>query len=143
MLYITTSEPDAVLVKYDPFVGTYQESNGAFLLVTPWGILVKEPYLYVANPDGNDGFMIVQYDTNLQFVRGYGDPAATENTSRGMFYGPRNFVAILSNDITIVDENLGNLDKLISMNDMNGSLWQTYGSYGSGEGFFHFYNYSS
>ncbi len=141
MLYITSWSSG--INKYDPFTQSNQNANPESRLFNPWGVLTKGDYVYVANPLGADDYLIVQYNSNLEIVNGYGTQTNSENTNRGMFYGPRNFVAILNDEITIMDDVLVSLDKLISMNDMAGSFWKTYGSSGTGEGFFRFYSSST
>ena len=48
-----------------------------------------------------------------------------------MFYGPTRFVAILNRKITLIDEDdsFATYSKLVSINDMNGTGWETYGRY--------------
>ncbi len=125
----------------------YEIQNGSIVsfkdtfLNTPRDILVKSSAVYVTNIYGTDNYKIIQLTKNLQFVAGFGIKApANPNTNKGMFYGPYRFVAVLNDKITIVDDDQGdNADKLVSMDDINGSNWQTYGSTGSGIGLFNFF----
>jgi hypothetical protein len=145
-LYIAasiTTSPFQVVIKYNPTLNTftYYSNN----LVTPWDVLVKGSYLYVTNVNGSGtNSQIIRLTTDLTSPIGFGQNIDVLGTSTGDFYGPRRFVAILNRKITIIDDEdmyTANLDKLISMDDIYGTSWQTYGSQGSGAGQFNFYYY--
>lgn len=114
-------------------------------LVTPWHVLVKGNYLYIANSDGTGtNSQIIQLNTDLSSPVGFGQNVDAVNTALGMFYNPRRFLAILNRKITIIDDENqfpANLDKLVSMDDILGTNWVTYGTQGSGAGQFNFYNF--
>ncbi|MBN2041127.1 MAG: hypothetical protein JW864_13875 [Spirochaetes bacterium] len=162
MLYLSDSAettPSAELVqdrivKYNPETGaiiTTYSSNIDFLLTVFDGgatknisdIMIRDNYVYVANYGGVDGSKIFQLNTDLQYVDSYGNTSET-NTSRGYFYGPHHFVGIRNDQFVIIDENFGNsfnpLDKLISMEDMNGTNWSVFDP-SSYEESFSFYYY--
>jgi len=137
----------SAIFKYSINSNTIISSNNSSVFNLPSHVLVKHPYLYVANTNGTDGNRVIQLTKNLAIVKGYGNFASTagvENTARGMFYGPTRFVAILNRRITLVDEdddNFGRRDKLITMDDIDGNGWDTYGRYSAvaGTGYFQFY----
>lgn len=105
----------------------------------PWHVLVKPPYLYVANLTS---YNILQFDLNtLQFLNIYGSQVAigTTDTSKGKFYGPTRFVAIRNKKISIIDDASGH-NKVVSMDDIFGTNWQTFPTgTNSGNTFFLFY----
>jgi hypothetical protein len=127
--------------RYDPVAqsvtGQYVDTGA-----DPWDVLVKAPYVYVANNNGVSGTAILQLDENLQLVKGYGDEIDGINTSPGKFYGPHRFVAIVNKKITVIDDDFfgSNKDKLVSIDDINGTNWMTLPTSGDGQSLFTFYN---
>ena len=128
--------------RYDPVAqnvtGQYDATG-----LSPLDVIVKTPYLYVANRFGVSGTSILQLDMNLQLVQGYGDAInGTTNTSPGQFYGAHRFVAILNKKLTIIDDDdLSSAnDKLVSIDDINGTGWTTLPTSGDGQSLFTFYN---
>jgi len=138
ILYIVSMSN--TVYKYDPgtqsAVDSYTDN-----LSSPWDIVIKEPNLYIANPYGANGYRVIQLDSNLSFVHGYGDDATSTNHNPGMFYGPYRFVAILNDKITMIDDGTSPPwnDKLIQMDDINGTNWTTYPTTGDGQAYFRFY----
>jgi len=131
------------IFEYNPtseeVTNVYNNAN----LNTPWDVLVKESYLYIANRNGANGYRIIQLDSNLSFVQGYGDSATSTDHNPGMFYGPRRFLAILNDKITIIDDYPSwDYDKLAQMDDINGTNWTTYPASGDGQTEFRFFYYS-
>ncbi len=125
--------------RYDPVA---QNVTGQYIATSldPWDVIVKTPYLYVANITVVSGTSILQLDMNLQFVQGYGDNITGTNTSPGQFYGAHRFIAILNKKLTIVDDDSGSTnDKLVSIDDINGTGWTTLPTSGDGQTFFTFY----
>ncbi len=109
-------------------------------LNNPWHVLVKSPNIYIANASGASGYKIIQLDSSLRFVKAYGNSTASVNTDKGMFYAPRRFLAIRNDKITILDDLIGvEADKLVSMDDIDGTNWETYPKTGNGQSLFHFY----
>jgi len=109
-------------------------------LNNPWDVLYKPPYVYVANYYGSDGYKIIRLDENMLNPVGYGINAPTlPNTDPGNFYGPARFVAILNKKITLIDDTDLN-HKLVSMDDILGTNWQTFPTTGNGSAFFTFYS---
>ncbi|MBN1698225.1 MAG: hypothetical protein JW881_11985 [Spirochaetales bacterium] len=108
-------------------------------LNTPWDTLVRNDRIYVSNLNGADGSKILLFDKYLSFIDGYGNTAAGIDISQGMFYGPYMFVAILNKKITVIDDTFG-MNKIVSMDDINGTGWQTNPSTAvDGRAFFNFY----
>jgi hypothetical protein len=107
--------------------------------------MVKGGYLYIANRTSSGvNNQIIQLNTDLTSPVGFGQNVDVLNTTLGNFYGPRRFLAILNRKFTIIDDEdsgIANRDKLVSMDDISGTNWQTYGTQGSGPGQFNFYNF--
>lgn len=141
MLYISGQNPSDQprIFKYNPetekVVDTYFNSNFDDVL---FDIRVDDDYVYVTNMEGSDDWMIIRVNKNFSNAIGYGNNVSSENHSPGAFYDPRKFVAITNRKITVVDDS-GPLDKLIQMDDIEGSNWQTFPPSGDGQSFFRFY----
>ena len=132
--YDTDLEIQSVIAVYD----------NTSVLADPWDTLVRPPYVYVANV--NEGALsnsILQLNTDLQHVQGYGDDIDGTDTNKGKFYGPHRFAAILNEKITIIDDDsfTSNNDKLVSMDDINGTGWATLPTSGDGQSLFYFFNW--
>jgi len=67
----------------------------------------------------------------------YGSPGSTG--INGQFVGPYNFVATMNKKLTIIDSDSGSA-QLVSMDDILGTNWRTFGSYGMGTNEFWFFN---
>ncbi len=145
MLYISYMVSTTKYVgKFTPATSTIALSGTAYTIATgtPWGIRFQSPNIYVANLAGSVNNNIIQFDTSLTRLSGFGTNVST-GTSTGQFYGPRKFVAIRAKELIIVDddETFGvNADKLVSIDDILGTNWTTYGSSGNATGSFAFYN---
>lgn len=130
---------------YDPFaqnVTTIYPTN----INTAWDVLVKTPYIYIANRNGPAGNKIIQLDADLAFIAAYGNESPAADDIPGNFYGPKRFLAILNRKISILDEASANDpplffrgDRLVSIGDIAGTAWETYGQTGTGTGRFEFY----
>ncbi len=150
MLFITGETgagiPIPRLFKYDPVNEEVVASTGESLPTEtePWDVTVNGSVIYVANFLGNDGELITSYNLSLAFLAGYGEYATATDTNKGMFYGPRRFVATLNRKLTIIDDSdFGDFDKLISMDNIAGTGWQTFPEGNdSGQEYFQFYYYS-
>ena len=95
-------------------------------------------YVYVSDPAASK---IVRLSKDLKFVDSFSGPKSDP------FLGPERFVAILNKRITVVDQPhdiYGNSTsanaRLVSFGGVDGADWTTYGSYGTGQGQFEFYN---
>jgi hypothetical protein len=114
-------------------------------LALPWDVIFKAPYIYIANLSGAGiNSQIIQLNTDFTLPIGFGQNVDISNTTSGNFYGPRRFLATLNRKITIIDDDNGlNLDKLISIDDISGTNWTTYGNstvaYDSGQFDFYYY----
>jgi hypothetical protein len=128
---------------YDPFnqaVLYYITDATVNQLNSPWDVLVKHNLVYISNAAGGANQMMLQFDRNLNYILGYGTPAAGIDINKGMFYGPHMFVAILNKKITVIDETFS-VNKIVSMDDITGKNWQTYPDTAiDGTAFFNFYD---
>jgi len=135
---------DKNIIKYDPskpegsrVIETYSYTG----LSSPWGVLVKGNYLYVADTyvseTNNSPIVRFNIDSPAQYTR-YGSFGATG--SPGIFYGPHVFAAILNKKLYITDDDGFDSSKLVAIDDITGSGWETYGSAGTGEGQFMFFS---
>jgi len=144
ILYIAGNDGLDRIFQYNPvtesITATYSTN-----INTAGDVLVKEPYLYIANLNGTSGYKIIQLDTDLGFIAAYGNQSAAVDDIPGNFYGPKRFLAILSKKIAILDEASTNEpasfrgDRLVSIGDIAGTGWKTYGQTGGGTGQFEFY----
>jgi hypothetical protein len=136
MLYIAAYSGSAVggsLIKYDPVAGKQITSYAPGSGWDPWDVSVQGGYVYTTHKPISVVYKIAQSDLNLKPIGESTGPAADP------FYGPRRFVAILSKRITFTDEMSG-ADRLVTMNNIDGVGFQTYGSTGTGPGQFLFYS---
>jgi hypothetical protein len=120
-------------------------------------VLYKPNNLYVANRDGSDPYKILMLDPDsLTLTGNYGSAALnldtpTPGTDAGTFYGPFRFTATLNRKLYILDfyDRFGNPDiddhsRLVSIEDIVGTGWETYGQTGSAVGEFSFFtNYAA
>jgi len=147
MLYIAGMNVGGLnrIFLYDPFAENvdaiyFTDINEA------WDVLVKPSYIYIANRNGPAGNKIIQLDTDLGFIAAYGNESPAVDDIPGNFYGPKRFLAILNRKIAILDEASWNDpplffqgDRLVSIGDLAGTGWTTYGQTGPGTGQFEFY----
>ncbi len=119
-------------------------------LNTPWDVMVKSSYVYVADfysdsgshQTGND--KIIQLTTTLQHQDELTvNPANPIPSER--FYGPHGFAAILNNRFYIIDDGgysgYNNYGRIVMFDDISGANWTTYGTDGTGTGEFLFFEY--
>jgi hypothetical protein len=110
---------------------------------TSFGILVKPDYVLVSAPPHlytNTSNGITQFSKNLTLMNQSIGTNNSSNTSLSMnFYTPHEFFAVLNRKITIADVTYAQAgDRLASIDDPSGTGWLTFGSFGSGTGFFNF-----
>ncbi|MGD0724595.1 MAG: hypothetical protein ABSB63_03445 [Spirochaetia bacterium] len=132
-VYIANNSPGEVLKinpNPDPLYPTLMQSYSSTLSY-PYDVLVNGNYIYVSDPGD---IKIVRLTKDLTLVDSFSGPASDP------LGGPERFVAILNKPITVIDEGGSGGDRIVSFNDMTGAGWRTYGSTGSGEGQFEFYN---
>ena len=147
--YLYISDENNQVLKYDISKKSVINSFNSNLN-SPWDVMVKDNYVYVANMNGADGWKIIRLESDLTNPIGYGLNSTSgweiPDTSKEYFYNPRRFVAVLNKKITIIDdsETNGNLDKLVSIDDISGTNWSTLPT-GNNDGtsLFAFYHYSS
>ncbi len=98
-------------------------------------ILYKNNYIYVLNPGGADGKKVLQFDKDLNYIKGFGNQETTyPQTRQNYFYGPIRFVATSRKKFYIADDGYNNETvsnfwlnaRIVSFSDMNGNQWETY-----------------
>lgn len=106
-------------------------------------VIFKNGAVYANNPDGLDGYRIVQLDARTGDITGHfgSEPADTSNPRAGEFYAPNRFVGVNRAKIFITDDGVNaNVNRLISFEPgTDASGWKTFGSLGSGEDQFDFF----
>ncbi len=140
------------ITKYDPEANS---GNGAIVstsfddvtlsayLASPSDIQVKWPFMYVSVPGGSDGYKILQFaidpGNNFVLVNHYGTQAASGNDlTTGAFYGPQQFVSLISNGLIIMDT-MNSFSRLVHINNNFLFGWDTVGgANGSGVNQFNF-----
>jgi hypothetical protein len=83
---------------------------------------------------------IERFDLELNLLDSYGS-SGSEGVE-GEFVGPHNFVAVMNKKLTIID-GTDYAAQLVSIDDINGTNWATYGSWdntGDGTGVFKFFS---
>ena len=80
------------------------------------GVLFKDGSVYVTNRAGIDGYRIVQLDARTGKITGHfgSAPADASNPRPGEFYAPSRFVAVNRAKIYVIDDGLGDGNRLIS-----------------------------
>jgi hypothetical protein len=129
--------------RYDPVAQNVTASYGPGFLVEDWDVVVKSPYLYVANHNGANDKRIILLNQNMEFVDSFGNAVAVPASPvPNEFYGPKRFVAILNKKIYVTDEEEFTMSyaRIVSFDNINGSNWLPYGSYGFGGGQFQLYS---
>lgn len=113
---------------------------------TPWDVLVRPPYVYVANFDSAvTGSTLIRLDSNLTTGSAISLHLSPDETD--YFYGPHRFLAILNRRLYIMDDGYlsgvspFNIDRIVTIDDIDGINWQTFGSYGTGNGQFEFFEH--
>ena len=148
IIYIsgTTPATDPTVFRYDPVLQSVTASYTMPNAITnnPWDVIAKDDFVYITNPDGADGWKIIQLTPNLTTPVGYGidktEAMYSPDTAPGHFYHPRRFVAVLNKKLTIIDDRYGEeLDKLVSIDDILGTNWETLPATGDGQSMFFFY----
>jgi DNA-binding beta-propeller fold protein YncE len=102
--------------------------------------------IYVANPRGVDGQKIVKLDpASGNVLDSFGSfPAQPDNPKTGELFGPRRFVAVNNRRLTVIDEYAEtgtNIDRLVQFG-LDGSGWSSFGTTGTAEGEFQFFEHS-
>ncbi|MBN2402178.1 MAG: hypothetical protein JXN64_07240 [Spirochaetes bacterium] len=137
MLYIADSQSGShQVLKLNPndgaIINSYSTNINFDLNVSgptyTYGALkINNNNLYIANFGGADNYILLQLNLNLSLITNYGIRYTTPpDTTRGVFYGPHFFCGIRNDKFYILDE-IGEggsaYDKLIAMDDMNGTNW--------------------
>ncbi|MFO7729569.1 MAG: hypothetical protein R6V86_02280 [Spirochaetia bacterium] len=127
------------IFKYDPernagnrIVSMYTNSDilGYFAYMD---LLVKNNHLYLTNPNGSSGNVIMKFTRDLQFVGSFGrviDLSSETADQPGEFYGPTRFLATTTNEIYVTDDadnfSFEHLNRIIRFKDINGTNWKAY-----------------
>ena len=135
-------------ISFNPLVSKYS-STGAFIkdyttnLSSPEDTVVWEDTVLVANNDASSGYFIIQMDKDLNYITGFGssDSDGQNPQPSGEFFGPTRFLAVLNRKITLIDTTGTYGHSVVSMDDMSGTGWETYGQSGTAEGEFHFFGF--
>ncbi len=147
LLYISGKNASGLdrIFQYDPVTQSVTRVYSSANLNASQDVRVMSPYVYVANPGGVSNLQIIQLDTNLNFVAGYGngDTVTVPRTAAGQFYAARHFVGIRNDSLIIMDDSgaatfpMG--DKLVSINNISGAGWTTFPTSGDGQSLFYLY----
>ncbi|MDY6970298.1 MAG: hypothetical protein SVR08_16820, partial [Spirochaetota bacterium] len=148
------AEVTTLIIGYNPslegqgFVGAYldiSDTGTLFPLLGITDILIKLPHIYIANSGGTAGYDIVRVNTSENALFEISGNLGDNVSESREFYGPWRFVGEFNEKILILDHDGASNNKIISLDvsDDNSSIvvsgWQTYGTTGSGEGQFQFY----
>ena len=121
------------IIKYNPMLPSGSRivaTSANNILSSPWGIMVKGPYVYVSDSGAGK---IDRFDKNLQYIDSFSGPANSP------FTRPETFLATLNQQITVMDEGSG-VDRITSFGDITGAGWTTFGSTGAGTNQFELYS---
>ncbi len=126
--YMVLSSP-AALYKYDPgsdtLLATYSDSDFGF---STFDILVKNNHVYVLNPDGPDGKLVIKLTKGLGFAGSFGSTA--DPNVAGGFYRPTRFAAPTSRDIYVIDDGAASdepyANRIIRFSDIDASGWKVF-----------------
>ncbi|PKL38559.1 MAG: hypothetical protein CVV44_11805 [Spirochaetae bacterium HGW-Spirochaetae-1] len=96
-------------------------------------IVIFDQYIYVTNQAGVSNNKILKLNKSLELVASYGQPfdGTLPDNDQGQFWGPHHFAAIRSDGIYILDENFysgSSYDRIVRIDDMDGSGWQVFDS---------------
>ena len=92
-------------------------------------LLVKNNHLYVTNPAGSSGELILKFTKNLDFVDSFGTPSDGTLDEVGEFIQPTRFLTTTSDSIYVTDDDDSGIigtNRIIKFNDTDGSGWYSY-----------------
>ena len=92
-------------------------------------LLVKNNHLYVTNPGGLDGELILKYTKGLDLVESFGTLSDGALDEVGEFIQPTRFLTTTSDSIYVTDDDdsgLTGTNRIIKFNDTDGSGWDSY-----------------
>ncbi len=142
LIYVSNNDPGNLgIFKIDPnaAAGSRVIDSYTTSLLSPRDVMIKSNFLYIADTDTSTTFhKIVQLNiSDMSFN------AELTNSGSYPMLGPQRFIAILNRRIYLIDENpddfSGSIDKLIALDDIDGTGWTTSGSTGSGINQFYFF----
>ena len=121
------------LYKYDP---KRSSGNRVVAMVTSeklgysnLDLLVKNNHLYVTNPGGSSGDLILKFTKNLDFVDSFGTLSDGTLDEVGEFIQPTRFLTTTSDSIYVTDDDDSGIigtNRIIKFNDTDGSGWDSY-----------------
>ncbi|MCF7947829.1 MAG: hypothetical protein K9M94_04475 [Spirochaetia bacterium] len=133
---------ETTIFKYDPqrptgerVIATYtsQSNLPTIYNLGYMDLLVKNNHLYLTNPNGSSGNVIMKFTRDLQYVGSFGrvvDLSSETADQPGEFYGPTRFIATTADNIYLTDDAddnaYGSPNRIIRFKDINGANWQTY-----------------
>ncbi len=143
MLFIVGSDASGFhyVTLYDPNANSGNGQTVSLLssstfpaLNTPWDVISKPPYIYVANLSGAANNQILRFslDASNNFIAQGNFGTQGNTTSQGVFYGARRFLAIRNDSLIVAScYNISSpgLANLVSFSDILGSNWTTFGSF--------------
>lgn len=99
------------------------------LLETASDLLIKNNHLYITNPGGSDGELILKFDKNLALVDSFGTSTDGTLDEVGEFIQPARFITTTSDAIFVTDDDDSgelNTNRIVRFNDTDGSGWDSY-----------------
>lgn len=99
------------------------------LLQTASDLLIKNNHLYVTNPGGSDGELILKFTRTLNLVDSFGTFSDGSLDEVGEFIQPARFLATTSDSIFVTDDDDSGLlgtNRIIKFDDTDGSGWDSY-----------------
>lgn len=158
---IITGYPGS-LYRYDPDYdrGAGQwgqiESTATLHINQPMDVIVRNNSIYVANYGGGTDRKILKFPLDFDTFTapdGYGSAPPSDRSfygGPGYFYGAQHFISGMKDSLIIIDKGyyipvqpLVFVDRLISIQDIEGSGWTSFGSSGASTDQFDFYSYIS
>lgn len=122
-----------LIFRYNPSTESIEKSYGSAdtNMATAWDVLANGGSIFVANYQGSSGYLIMEFDSELNYVDSFGDQAGDpENPTQDEFLGPHRFVAIVNRKITVIDEfddmDVNDVERLVSIDNLSGSGWDTF-----------------
>jgi hypothetical protein len=122
-------------MKYDTSSETVVDSY-TVNLDTPWDVLVKDSYVYVADYDsGATNNKIIRLTLDLEYVDELTQPTVS-------FNGPHRFLAISPRKFFVMDENenVSLSERIAAFDNIEGDNWETFDPSMIGESRFYFFS---
>ncbi|MFW6209232.1 MAG: hypothetical protein ACOC7X_11055 [Spirochaetota bacterium] len=107
-------------------VDSYTDHN---LLQSAADLLIKNNHLYITNPGGSDGELILKFTKTLELVDSFGTSSDGSLDEVGKFIQPARFITTTSDSIFVTDDDDSGLlgtNRIIKFYDTDGSGWDSY-----------------